>query len=50
MYGRGSKVAVSGYNCELMRTLYKDWKMHKEKPKQAMSIKKERQEILWTNY
>lgn len=44
------KVAISGYDCELMRSLYKDWKIHKEQPKKAMSIKQERQEILWTNY
>jgi DNA adenine methylase len=48
--GVKGKVAVSGYDCELMRTLYKEWNIHKEKPKQAMSIKQERQEILWTNY
>lgn len=44
------KVAVSGYDCDLMRNLYKGWHTHKEKPKKAMSIKEERQEILWTNY
>lgn len=44
------KVAVSGYDCDLMRRLYKGWKVHKEKPKMAMSIKQDRQEILWTNY
>ena len=33
-----------------MRELYKDWRIHREKPKKAMSIKKERQELLWTNY
>lgn len=44
------KVAVSGYDCDLMNELYSDWKVHKAKPKKAMSIKKERQEMLWTNY
>ncbi len=44
------KVAISGYDCELMQKLYKDWHIHREKPKKAMSIKKERQEVLWTNY
>ncbi len=44
------KVAISGYDCELMHKLYKDWHIHREKPKKAMSIKKERQEVLWTNY
>ena len=44
------KVAVSGYDCDLMNKLYRNWKVHKEKPKKAMSIKQARQEILWTNY
>ncbi len=44
------KVAVSGYECDLMDDLYKDWQVHRDKPKKAMSIKKDRQEILWTNY
>ncbi len=44
------KVAVSGYDCDLMHDLYKDWHIHRERPKKAMSIKKERQEVLWTNY
>jgi DNA adenine methylase len=44
------KVAVSGYDCDLMRNLYKGWHIHKEKPKKAMSIKEDRQELLWTNY
>ncbi len=44
------KVAISGYLCDLMRELYGDWQIHLDKPKKAMSIKKERQEALWTNY
>jgi DNA adenine methylase len=44
------KVAISGYDCDLMRESYKDWRIHREKPKKAMSVKKERQEFLWTNY
>jgi DNA adenine methylase len=44
------KVAISGYDCDLMRELYKDWHIHRENPKMAMSIKKQRQEVLWTNY
>ncbi|MGO8704503.1 MAG: DNA adenine methylase [Candidatus Brocadiia bacterium] len=50
LHGAKGKVAVSGYDCDLMRELYKDWRIHREKPKKAMSIKKERQELLWTNY
>ncbi len=44
------KVAMSGYDCDLMKKLYKGWKVHKDKPKKAMSIKQTRQEILWTNH
>ncbi len=44
------KVAVSGYQCALMCDLYEDWQIHLDRPKKAMSIKKERQEALWTNY
>ena len=44
------KVAISGYRCELMDELYKDWKMHVAKTKKALSIKSNRTEILWTNY
>lgn len=44
------KVAVSGYDCDIMNKLYRGWKVHKERPKKAMSIKQVRQEILWTNY
>lgn len=44
------KVAVSGYDCDIMNKLYRGWKVYKERPKKAMSIKKARQEILWTNY
>lgn len=44
------KVAISGYDCDLMDELYHGWNVHKGKTKKAMSIKKDRQEILWTNY
>lgn len=44
------KVAISGYDCNLMDELYKGWNVHKGKTKKAMSTKKDRQEILWTNY
>ena len=50
LHGAKGKIAVSGYGCELMYELYKDWRIHRAKPKKAMSIKKERQEVLWTNY
>jgi len=44
------KVALSGYRCDLMDELYKDWNMHVARTKKALSIKADRTEILWTNY
>lgn len=34
-----AKVAISGYRCELMDELYKDWNVHVAKTKKALSIK-----------
>jgi DNA adenine methylase len=44
------KVAISGYRNGLMDKLYKGWKRFDATPKQCHSIKKMRQECLWTNY
>lgn len=44
------KVAISGYRCELMDELYKDWNIHIAESKKALSVKSNRTEILWTNY
>lgn len=44
------KVAVSGYRCDLMDTLYRDWRRLDAKPKMCHSIKKTRCESLWMNY
>lgn len=44
------KVAISGYRCELMDEVYKGWRRHDAPAKYAHSIKKLRQEALWTNY
>jgi len=44
------KAAVSGYRCDLMDTLYRGWRCHEAPRKKCHSIKKERQEALWTNY
>jgi len=44
------KAAVSGYRCALMDRLYKDWKRHDAPSKRCHSVKKTRQEALWTNY
>ncbi len=45
-----AKVAVSGYRCELMDTLYAGWTCIEASPKHCHSIKKLRQEALWMNY
>jgi DNA adenine methylase len=44
------KAAISGYRCDLMDTLFKRWKRHDGPRKSAHSIKKLRQEALWTNF
>ncbi|MEK7793924.1 MAG: DNA adenine methylase [Candidatus Hydrogenedentota bacterium] len=44
------KAAVSGYRCNLMDALYKDWKRFDAPAKKCHSIKKLRQEALWMNY
>ncbi|BAU11254.1 D12 class N6 adenine-specific DNA methyltransferase [Leptolyngbya sp. NIES-3755] len=44
------KVALSGYHCNLLDTLYKDWNCVDAPSKQCMSVKQPRTEVLWTNY
>ena len=44
------KVALSGYQCELLDELYANWNLHLAPAKQSHAIKKMRQEALWTNY
>jgi DNA adenine methylase len=44
------KAAVSGYRCDLMDDLYRDWRRYDAPLKQCHSIKKPRQECLWMNY
>ena len=44
------KVAVSGYDCDLMNDLYGDWYRIDAPPKMAHSIKQIRTEVLWMNY
>lgn len=43
-------VAVSGYRCDLMDTLYRSWRRADARVKNCHSIKKPRQEALWMNY
>jgi DNA adenine methylase len=44
------KVALSGYRCELLDKLYKNWNCIESPSKQCLSVKQPRTEILWTNY
>jgi DNA adenine methylase len=44
------KVAISGYRCEVMDDLYKDWRCHETSPRTCHSVKGLRQEALWMNY
>jgi len=44
------RVALSGYHCDLYDELYQGWTVHEEGSKVAHSIKKNRAEVLWTNY
>lgn len=44
------KVALSGYRCELMDSLYLDWYRTDAPPRICHSVKQIRQEVLWTNY
>jgi DNA adenine methylase len=43
-------VALSGYHCDLLDDLYKDWRCYAASTKIIHSVKQERTEILWTNY
>ena len=44
------KAAISGYRCDLMDDLYKDWRRFDAPCKHAHSVKRMRQECLWMNY
>jgi DNA adenine methylase len=45
-----AKVAISGYRCDLMDTLYKDFKRYDAPSKLCHSVKKPRSEALWVTY
>ncbi|MBV8205872.1 MAG: DNA adenine methylase [Acidobacteria bacterium] len=45
-----SRVAVSGYRCDLMDSIYRSWRRFEAPAKKCHSIKKSRVEALWTNY
>lgn len=44
------KVAMSGYRCDFMDTLYGDWRCVEASAKKCHSVKKLRTEALWKNY
>ena len=44
------RVAVSGYICDLMITLYKGWRIVESTEKNCHSVKSKRIEVLWMNY
>lgn len=44
------KVALSGYHCNLLDELYRDWNYVEAPAKQCLSVKQPRIEVLWTNY
>jgi DNA adenine methylase len=48
--GVKAKVAVSGYRCDLMDSLYKAWRRVEAPPKKCHSVKRPRTEALWMNY
>jgi DNA adenine methylase len=45
-----AKVAISGYQCELMSELYKRWQRIDAPEKICHSVKKSRIEALWVNF
>jgi DNA adenine methylase len=44
------RVALSGYQCDLMDELYGDWQTIESEEKLVHSVKTARREILWVNY
>lgn len=50
VHGAKGKVAVSGYQCELMDRLYEDWRRVDAPAKYCHSVKQVRQEAVWMNY
>ncbi|MHB8541873.1 MAG: DNA adenine methylase [Candidatus Acidiferrales bacterium] len=44
------RAAISGYRCDLLDTLFRDFKRYDASPKLCHSVKKTRREALWVNY
>ena len=50
LHGLKANVAISGYQCRLMKNLYSDWHRTEGPTRMSHSGKSARQEVLWTNY
>ena len=50
LHGAKARVALSGYRCDLLDSLYSDWRMVEAPPKQCHSSKGIRVEAMWMNY
>lgn len=50
LHNVNGKVALSGYNCDLLDELYGNWHVYEANSKKVHSVKTERTEVLWTNY
>lgn len=50
LHAAQGKVALSGYRCDLLDTLYADWKRTEAEARICHSVKQLRVEVLWTNY
>lgn len=48
--GIKAKVALSGYRCDLMDTLYRGWRCEEAPAKKCHSVKRPRTEAMWMNY
>jgi len=45
-----AKVVLSGYRCDFMDRLYRDWRCVEAPPKMCHSVKKSRTEAIWVNF
>ncbi len=50
LHSVAGKVALSSYDCDLMNSLYKDWRKIAAPFKNCHSVKTPRREVLWINY
>jgi len=50
LHGIKGKAALSGYRCDLLNSLYKEWRREEAPEKKCHSVKSNRVEALWMNY